>query len=65
MASANNETGRYEVYIQPFPCGTGRWQVSTGGGSRPNWRKDGKELFFQSLDQQIIPGRILRRRRVK
>jgi hypothetical protein len=33
---------------------TGRWQVSTAGGSRPNWRKDGKELFFFSPEQQIM-----------
>src|SRR5579859_1683946 len=54
LAYANNETGRQEVYIQPFPSGAGRWQVSTAGGSRPNWRKDGKELFFFSLDQQVM-----------
>src|SRR5208282_5981568 len=54
LAYANNETGRFEVYIQPFPSGGGRWQVSTAGGSRPNWRKDGKELFFFSTDQQMM-----------
>ncbi|HEX8815025.1 MAG TPA: protein kinase [Terriglobales bacterium] len=54
LAYANNETGRFEVYIQPFPSGSGRWQVSTAGGSRPNWRKDGKELFFISPDQQMM-----------
>ncbi len=43
-----------EVYIQPFPSGTGRWQVSTAGGARPSWRKDGKELYFTSLDQQLM-----------
>jgi hypothetical protein len=36
MAYANNETGRMELYIQPFPSGAGRWQVPTAGGSRPN-----------------------------
>jgi hypothetical protein len=45
-------TGRFEVYIQPFPSGTGRWQVSTAGGAEPKWRNDGKELYFFS-DQQI------------
>jgi eukaryotic-like serine/threonine-protein kinase len=54
LAYANNETGRMEVYIQPFPSGAGRWQVSTAGGVRPNWRKDGKELFFFSTDQQVM-----------
>jgi Tol biopolymer transport system component len=54
LAYANNETARFEVYIQPFPSGVGRWQVSTAGGSRPNWRKDGKELYFWSTDQQMM-----------
>ena len=54
LAYANNETGRMEVYIQPFPSGAGRWQVSTSGGSRPNWRNDGKELFFISNDGQVM-----------
>ena len=54
LAYANDETGRREVYIQPFPSGAGRWQVSTAGGGRPNWRKDGKELFFFSPEQQVM-----------
>ena len=54
LAYANNETGRQEVYIQPFPTGTGRWQVSTAGGTRPTWRKDGKELFYFSSGQQVM-----------
>lgn len=54
LAYGNNETGRQEVYIQPFPSGAGRWQVSTTGGTRPNWRKDGKELFFFSPDGQVM-----------
>jgi serine/threonine protein kinase/Tol biopolymer transport system component len=54
LAYANNETGRFEVYIQPFPSGAGRWQVSTAGGATPNWRKDGKELFFMSSDGQVM-----------
>ena len=54
LAYANDETGRMEVYIQPFPSGAGRWQVSTAGGSRPKWRKDGKELFFDTTDQQVM-----------
>jgi hypothetical protein len=54
LAYANNETGRMEIYIQPFPSGAGRWQVSTAGGFKPNWRKDGKELYFFSIDQQMM-----------
>jgi eukaryotic-like serine/threonine-protein kinase len=54
LAYADNETGAYEVYIQPFPGGAGRWQVSTSGGAVPSWRNDGKELFFLSNDQQMM-----------
>jgi eukaryotic-like serine/threonine-protein kinase len=54
LAYANNATGRHEIYIQPFPSGAGRWQVSTAGGTSPNWRKDGQELFFISLDSQVM-----------
>jgi eukaryotic-like serine/threonine-protein kinase len=54
LAYADDESGRQEVYIQPFPSGASRWQVSTAGGFRPFWRKDGKELFFSSTDQQIM-----------
>jgi len=42
------ETGRFEVYVQAFPAGTARWQVSAGGGMYPRWRKDGRELFYMS-----------------
>ena len=54
LAYNNDETGRQEVYIQPFLTGAGRWQVSTAGGVRPQWRKDGKELFFFSPEQQVM-----------
>src|SRR5262249_31236128 len=34
IAYASNESGRFEIYIQPFPGPGGKWQVSTGGGSQ-------------------------------
>ena len=46
LAYSSNESGRYEVYVQPFPEGAGKWGVSIGGGRRPRWRGDGKELFY-------------------
>lgn len=54
LAYANTESGRMEVYVQSFPAGGGRWQVSTAGGTWPMWRKDGKELFFQSNEQEMM-----------
>src|SRR6185436_11416377 len=37
---------RDEVYLQPYPATGERWQVSTAGGTEPEWRGDSKELFF-------------------
>jgi WD40 repeat protein len=48
LAYSSNETGRPEIYIKPFPEGPGKWQVSTNGGQWPRWRRDGKELFFDT-----------------
>jgi Tol biopolymer transport system component len=49
IAYSSNENGRREVYIQPFPGLGGKWQVSSQGGRDPEWRRDGKELYFLSL----------------
>ena len=47
MAYQSNETGEDQVYVRPFPATeSGRWQVSTGGGTRPAWAKGGRELFY-------------------
>ncbi len=48
LAYQSNESGRYEVYVQPFPHGGQRWQVSTDMGSYPRWSGRGDELFFRS-----------------
>jgi serine/threonine protein kinase len=48
IAWQSAESGRSEVYLQPFPGPGARVQVSTSGGSRPKWRRDGKELFYIS-----------------
>jgi eukaryotic-like serine/threonine-protein kinase len=46
FAYSSNETNRAEVYIQSFPPGRGKWQVSINGGVFARWRPDGKELFY-------------------
>ena len=46
VAYTSNESGRYEIYVRPFPDGTGRWQASVNGGEAPRWRSDGKELYY-------------------
>ena len=51
IAYESNESGRSEVYLRPFPGPGGKWQVSTGGGARPEWSRDGRELFFFEGDR--------------
>lgn len=46
LAYVSQETGRKEVYIQSFPPGNGKWMISNQGGARPEWRHDGKELYY-------------------
>ncbi len=54
IAYASDESGFWNVYVQRFPEGSGRWQVSTGGGSQPLWRADGKELFYIATDGRLV-----------
>ena len=50
---SSDESGRFEIYVRPFPKGTGKWQVSRNGGSHPRWGRDGRELFYVSGDKLI------------
>jgi Tol biopolymer transport system component len=54
IAYASNESGKFEVYVQPFPGPGGKWQVSTAGGTSPAWRRDGKELFYLEPDGKLM-----------
>jgi hypothetical protein len=54
VAYQSNESGRFEVYVQPFPGPGGKWQVSTAGGTDARWRPDGKELFFLAPDAKLM-----------
>ena len=57
IAYDSNESGRAEVYVRPFPPGSGRsgkWLVSSNGGFQPRWRGDGGELFYLSADRRMM-----------
>ena len=47
LAYVSDETGRFEVYVRPFPGGGGKWLVSVGGGSEPLWARSGEELYYR------------------
>jgi serine/threonine-protein kinase len=47
IAYESDNSGRSEIYVRPFPAvAGGQWQVSTAGGRRPLWARDGQELFY-------------------
>ena len=46
VAYMSNESGRFEVYVRPFPEGDGKWALSTNGGGLPRWSRRGDELFY-------------------
>jgi DNA-binding winged helix-turn-helix (wHTH) protein/Tol biopolymer transport system component len=50
LAYASDESGAWEVYVQAFPDGGSKRVVSVGGGFEPQWRGDGRELFFLAAD---------------
>ena len=54
MAYVSNESGRPEIYVQPFPTTGNRWIVSAGGGTEPRWRGDGRELYYLSADGRVM-----------
>ena len=56
IAYRSNESGRNEIYVQPFPpvAGGGKWMVSRNGGVQPRWRRDGKELFYIAPDGKLM-----------
>ena len=45
---ASSESGRYEIYLQPYPALTRKVQVSQNGGNVPQWSPDGKTIFYRS-----------------
>jgi eukaryotic-like serine/threonine-protein kinase len=58
VAYASDESGRYEVYVAPFPGPGGKRQVSNGG-THPHWRGDGKEIFYLGPNGTIMSAPLL------
>ena len=53
LAYRSNESGRQEIYVQPFPETGAKWQISTEGGEEAVWAPSGKELFYRSGDRMM------------
>ena len=54
IAYSSDESGRFEIYVQPFGAPGGKSQISTEGGAQVRWRRDGRELFYIGLDERLM-----------
>ncbi len=54
LAYDSNESGRYEVYVRPFPGPGGKWQVSARGGDHQIWSAKSSELFYRSSEGLMV-----------
>ena len=54
IAYVSNKSGQEEVYVQPFPPTSAKWQISVGGGNSARWSGDGRELFYASPDRKLM-----------
>jgi hypothetical protein len=54
IAYVSDQNGKADVYVESFPKGGGVWQVTTAGGDQPQWRSNGKELFYLAPDHNIM-----------
>ena len=53
LTYVSDESGRSEIYVQPYPGPGGKWQISTEGGTEPVWNRNGRELFYRSGDKMM------------
>jgi eukaryotic-like serine/threonine-protein kinase len=54
VAYQSDETGQYEIFIASFPEPRRRLQITSGGGTFPQWGADGRELFYISADNKLM-----------
>jgi Tol biopolymer transport system component len=68
VAYTSKESGKEEIYVVPFDAArvlnagsdspgataSGKWLISPSGGRCPRWRRDGKEIFYLSVDNQMM-----------
>jgi eukaryotic-like serine/threonine-protein kinase len=59
IAYESTESGRWEIFVQPFPGPGPKMRVSVNGGAQVRWRPDGKELFFIALDDRLMATPIM------
>ncbi|OFV89581.1 MAG: hypothetical protein A3G76_14805 [Acidobacteria bacterium RIFCSPLOWO2_12_FULL_65_11] len=58
VAFPSDESGRYEVYVTPFPGPGGKVLISTAGGHWPRWRRNGTEIFYVAPDNKLMAATV-------
>src|SRR5262249_42060876 len=53
IAYTSDDSGAYQVYVQPFRGPGGKTQISTDGGQFPRWARNGRELFYRNGDKMM------------
>ena len=51
IAYVSNETGTYEVFVQPYPTTGAKFQITKGGGLHPVWSPDGRQIYFDNAER--------------
>jgi dipeptidyl aminopeptidase/acylaminoacyl peptidase len=54
VAYSSDEQGQFDVFVATVPQSGALWQISTGGGTMPRWRRDGRELYFRANDGTLM-----------
>ena len=61
LAYQSNKTGRFEIYVRPFPVsGQGEFAITAEGATRPMWARDGTELYYWTIDQRSVVLKAIR-----
>jgi Tol biopolymer transport system component len=59
LAYSSTESGNPEIYVRPFPeTGSAKWQVSTAGGTQPQWARSGRELFYINGKNEMVSASV-------
>jgi eukaryotic-like serine/threonine-protein kinase len=59
LAYTSNESGRFEVFVRPYPnADGGKWQVSRDGGEEVRWSHSGRELFYRNGKRELVAANV-------
>ncbi len=60
LAYIGDESGRWELYVRPFPnVDDGRWLVSSDGASEPVWANSGREIFYKNAENELVVAEVI------